>query len=305
MRTAYPKVSVFLPTYNQKHYVQEAIESVLMQHYPNFEIVIGDDGSIDGTQEILLQYKEKNPELYKLILSEKNEGITANCNKILQECTGEYVAMFAGDDVWLAGKIHKQVECMEKNRDAVLCYSKVETFNSQDGTTLAIKHPEDFDHTSQDDIVEFSYTLAGVGPSMLIRSSAIPEHGFESRVPAVSDWLFWLEVLTKGRAIFVNEVLARYRRHSQNTSTNFELIFAEHLVTLYLIEQKYPSLVAYVEKKRMDRIMSQFAYYLGSKDDSYKKILLTRIFRMSDMKQIINVLAKDVVFRINRRLKRN
>ena len=238
MKTTFPKVSVFLPTYNQRGFVNEAIESILIQDYPHLEIVVGDDGSVDGTQEILLEYQRKYPELFKLILSPRNEGITANCNKILKKCTGEYIALFAGDDIWLPGKLLKQVSLLENNPDAALCVSKVEFFDSKTNKGMYISPSNDFNVENMN-IIEIAYYIGSNGASFLVRSDAIPQCGYEISLPMVSDWLFVIEILRNGRVIFINEALARYRRHAESMSNRPDLIFREHMQTLFLLEAKY------------------------------------------------------------------
>ena len=238
IKMSYPKVSVFLPTYNQNDFVLEAIESILIQDYPNLEIVIGDDGSTDGTQGILLEYEEKYPELFKLILSPINEGISVNCNKILKECTGKYVALFSGDDIWLPGKLLKQVDLMQENPDVSLCVSKVEWFDNKTNKTILIHPPGDFNVENMS-IIDIAYHIGCAGSSMMVRRNAIPEYGFESSLPMVSDWLFYIEVLRRGSVIFINEALAKYRRHGTSMSNYPDLVFKEHMQTLFLLESKY------------------------------------------------------------------
>ena len=238
MKAAYPKVSVFVLTYNQKAFVQEAIESILMQQYPNLEIVIGDDGSTDGAQEILVRYQKKHPGLFKLILSQKNEGITSNSNKILKECTGEYIAWLGGDDIWMPGKLFKQVSLMESNPLASLCVSKVEWFDSKTNKTMFIYPQGDFNVTNLN-IIDTAYYIGCNGSSYMFRRKAIPQYGFEPSISMVSDWLFVIETLRNGNIVFINEALARYRRHGESMSNFPDLIFKEHMQTLFLLESKY------------------------------------------------------------------
>jgi len=270
----YPKVSVFLPTYNHKLFIREAIEGVLIQNYPNMEIVIGDDCSTDGTQEILKEYKNKYPDLIKLILSEKNTGITQNCNRILNECSGDYIAMFASDDVWLPNKINKQIELFKKNPDAVFCYTKTEVFESETGRTICIfpQFKKIEDYSVYDDILEFTYAIGWSVPSFMFLKKAIPTHGFESSIPNVSDWLFWIETIRNGKVIYIDEVLAKYRRHKNNASKDLFMIFTEHLLTLNLLEKKFNDLSLCVNKKRLSAI-------LGYIHEMYKKNLHNRILQ--------------------------
>jgi glycosyltransferase involved in cell wall biosynthesis len=96
-----PLVSLAIITYNQKDYLRECIESVLSQDYENIEIVIADDCSTDGTQDMLREYDKKYPNKFVLKLSERNQGITANSNLALFACCGKYIAMTGGDDIFL------------------------------------------------------------------------------------------------------------------------------------------------------------------------------------------------------------
>src|SRR3954452_23351532 len=97
-------------TYQHAAFVRESLDSVLVQDYPNMEIVVGDDASTDGTQDILRDYAGRHPGVFKLLLSPVNRGITANSKSTLMACEGELIAHTSGDDVWLPGKLHKQVK---------------------------------------------------------------------------------------------------------------------------------------------------------------------------------------------------
>ncbi|HEX7845516.1 MAG TPA: glycosyltransferase family 2 protein [Chitinophagaceae bacterium] len=92
------KVSVQIPTYNQRQYISQAIESVLMQDYPELEIIIADDCSVDGTEEIIKKYKDERIRYFR---NEKNIGRVANYRKALYEySTGDWVVNLDGDDYY-------------------------------------------------------------------------------------------------------------------------------------------------------------------------------------------------------------
>jgi glycosyltransferase involved in cell wall biosynthesis len=283
----FPRVSVLLITYNHEKFVGDAIDSILIQNYPNMEVVIGDDGSTDKTPEILHDYRNKYPEIIRLVISPTNMGITENCNRILKECNGEYVAMFAGDDLWLPGKIKKQVELFQRNPDAVFCYSKTDVFDSDSGRTIVtfpdFKKAEDY--SSFNDILEFTYSIGWSVPSFMFLKKAIPENGFEKSIPNVSDWLFWIETIRKGKVVFIDEVLARYRRHSGNISKNLILIFTEHLMTLNIIEKRYPDLKFLAKKKRMSTLMNLIAQVFNDNivDSRFHRDLYQFSLRMDDL----------------------
>ena len=127
---AEPKVSVIIPTYNQRDFVRETIDSVLAQTYNNIEIIVTDDGSIDGTREIIQEYASQYPEKIKPVYSEKNTGIAANINRGLAVRTGEFIAWLGGDDIMLPEKIQKQVDLLIGRPDAVGCCHDAEVFES-------------------------------------------------------------------------------------------------------------------------------------------------------------------------------
>src|SRR5690606_18656769 len=134
-----PLVSIAIITYNQKEFLKECIESCLAQDYPNLEIVVADDGSTDGTHDLLNDYDMKHPDKFVLRLSKENQGITKNSNAAHFACTGKYVAWIGGDDLMLPGKISKQVEFMEMNPDCTICYHDMDVFDSDSNETIYIQ----------------------------------------------------------------------------------------------------------------------------------------------------------------------
>lgn len=299
MSSTYPKVSVFLPTYNQERFVREAIDSVLVQGYPNLEIVIGDDGSTDGTQQILQEYTERNPQLIKLLLAPKNEGITSNCNKILRACTGEYIALFAGDDIWLPGKLHRQVELMQATPSAAICATKVEWFDDVSGKTILIHPPDATVDTSAMSVIRAAAYIAGCGPSLLVRSSAVSKGGFEPALPMVSDWLFYIEILRKGGALFEGQVLARYRRHPDNTSNNLSIIFREHIRTVSLVKLRYPDMQNDIDDYMQHYLKSYIvAIFRSSNNGALKRYCLYVAVRHFRLKSVLRILRSRAAKRL-------
>ena len=122
-----PLISVCLITYNHVKYIREAIQGVLVQKIDfECEIIIADDFSTDGTTAIVLNYKEKYPDLIKLILQKKNVGATQNFIDLISTPQSKYIAYLDGDDYWTDPlKLQKQVDFMEANKNASLCYHKV------------------------------------------------------------------------------------------------------------------------------------------------------------------------------------
>ena len=128
-------LSVGILTYNQEKFIRQCLDSVLMQEVEfDYEIVVGDDASSDGTQDVLREYAAKYPNKFVLLLGEKNEGISMNYKKVLSACKGKYSALCEGDDYWTdVHKLQEQVDFLEKHPD----YGFVGTYNTllfPDGT---------------------------------------------------------------------------------------------------------------------------------------------------------------------------
>lgn len=136
-----PLVSVVMLTYNQKNMVARALDSVLSQQCSfSYEILIGDDASDDGTQEILTDYAQKNSNII-LFFQKTNVGVTKNAYDVLMQAKGRYVASCEGDDFWCdEKKLQKQVDFLEGHPEYVGCAHDVNIVNEK-GIIYSKKNP--------------------------------------------------------------------------------------------------------------------------------------------------------------------
>lgn len=238
-----PLVSVAIITYNQKKFLRECIESILAQDYPNIEIVIADDASSDGTQDMLIEYEKKFPGKFVLRLANVNGGITANSNSAHFACSGKYIAWMGGDDVMLPGKISKQVFFMEANPECTICYHDLDVFDSDTDRSIYIRSKKV--RPRQGDIRTcIRYGVFNGACSTMVRTDKTPVTGYSQLLPVASDWLYWVEALGNGGTInYIDEVLGRYRRHSNNITRKGHSLgqnSVDHLNACNIIIQKYP-----------------------------------------------------------------
>jgi glycosyltransferase involved in cell wall biosynthesis len=236
-----PLVSVAIITYNQKKFLKECIESILAQNYSNIEIVIGDDASTDGTQEMLKEYEKKYPGKFKLVLHKTNQGITKNSNSVLKKCKGKYIAWMGGDDLMLPEKIRKQVEFMEKNLNCTICYHNLEVFDSDTGKILSYFNDEKNIYEGNIKTTIKYGTFNGACSSMVRRDKSAV---FDETLPVASDWLYWIDTLANGGEIrYIDEVLGRYRRHHNNVTRDISKLnqnIIDHLNSINILLKKYP-----------------------------------------------------------------
>lgn len=112
-------ISVIVPSYNRKSTIKRCIDSIIVQTYPIFEIIIVDDGSDDGTLEFI--EKEYKSDKRIQIIKQNHKGAQAARNAGIRTAQGEYIAFLDSDDEWLPSKLEVQVEELKKNADAVIC----------------------------------------------------------------------------------------------------------------------------------------------------------------------------------------
>ena len=146
------KISCHVITYNHANYIEKCINSILSQKTKyDFEIVIGDDLSTDGTRDIIQSYREKFPEIIKLNLrSERGTGIPGKENFLstLALCEGEYITLCDGDDYWTDTlKLHKQVSFLELHSEYVLNFHPIKILEKNGELTddYITKVPEYYD----------------------------------------------------------------------------------------------------------------------------------------------------------------
>lgn len=240
-----PKVSHFIITYNQCAYIEKAIQSAIDQDYPELEIVVADDGSVDGTAEIVAEFALRYPGKVIPALAESNGGITRNCNRALALCSGKYISCQGGDDVLLPGKISRQVQWLEADKKRVLCGHDVRVFyTSLEGS----EHVRGSGAAGRSGVGAGKIIQGGVGSffmgtSLMWRASATPPGGFDTRIPISSDWKFIIDIVgVDGAWGAVDGVFALYRVHPQNiSSTKRDNIILETLRTFVYLRQQYPA----------------------------------------------------------------
>ncbi|MFC0775991.1 glycosyltransferase family 2 protein [Terrimonas alba] len=213
------KASICCITYNHEKFLKQALDGFLMQEFDDFEIVISDDYSTDKTREILKEYKAKFPKKIKLILNEKNIGMTANFILAQESCKGKYIALCEGDDYWIDPyKLQKQVDFLESNSDVSICwtlahrYIQAENVYDDKHTELFQKdyHVNKFiDYKSIKNVKQYNLarTLTTVFRNILNYDEIKAYRYF-------CDTVLFQILLSKGKGIVLNSYSAVYRVHS-------------------------------------------------------------------------------------------
>jgi len=204
-----PLVSVLMPVYNSERYVAEAVESILAQTFVNFEFLIIDDGSSDGSLAILKRYAEKDQRIH--LVSRPNTGYVVALNEMLAKAKGEFIARMDHDDVALPERFAKQLEYMQQHPECVVVGSRVLLIDS-DGDP--IREMVDLFTHEQIDNQLLEGTAEIFHPAVIMKRQAIEKiGGYHYDCQAAEDVDLFLRLAEYGQVINLPDVLTKYRQH--------------------------------------------------------------------------------------------
>ena len=210
------RVSIHMPAYNHEKYIAEALESALMQETDfQFEIVIGEDKSTDGTLAIARHYARAYPDKIRLIENEKNLGIWENDQVIIAACRGEYIAWLESDDFWTSPhKLQQQVDFLDAHHDHSACFHRASCLtNSEPPITWKGNPPAPKQSYQIDDLLEHGHFIpscTGVFRADIIRTPLDWTQG-----TSFLETAYAIRFALKGDLGFLDEEMATFRYHSQ------------------------------------------------------------------------------------------
>ena len=207
-------VSIIMAAYNSERWIEESVSSVINQTYPNWELIISDDGSTDKTVQIAEKMAEQDKRIH-VIKSNVNQGAATARNRALECLSGRYVAYMDSDDLWVNEKLKKQIDFMKKN-DYHMCYTSYDLINEYGKFRKTIHVPE-----------KVTYEGYLKRPITCTHSIAIDTKYINKKLLVMpnirrgQDGATWLQILKTGvLGHGLDESLAKYRRHESSLSNN-------------------------------------------------------------------------------------
>lgn len=205
-------VSIITPTYNSLKYLDTTIQSIINQTYSNWELLITDDCSNDGTWEKLKQYSQKDSRI-KIFKLDHNSGAGIARNNSIKHAKGRFIAFCDSDDKWVYKKLEKQIEYMLSN-DVSFSYSDFFLIDEKDKITGERRFP---DKVNYKDMLLNNY----IGCLTAVYDVEKLEKIYMKDLKNRQDWLLWLELLKQtDYAYNVSEKIAYYRERSDSISSN-------------------------------------------------------------------------------------
>jgi glycosyltransferase involved in cell wall biosynthesis len=213
------RISVFITSYNQKHYLIEAIESVLAQTLTPSQIVVVDDASTDGSREVIRGYKSRYPELIEAIFHARNQGVSAARNDALRAVTGDYVSFLDGDDKFLPAKLEKEAKLLAQNPEARIAYSNYYRI-AESGLRYGVWAEEPLPQGNIfRQIITRDFSRSTFFQRMLVHHQTWREAGFyDLNLPRGQDYEMSFRLAKRGLAVYCHEPLSEYRKDKDRPS---------------------------------------------------------------------------------------
>lgn len=204
-------VSVLMPAFNAEKYIKQAIESILQQTYPHFELLILNDGSTDGTQKIIDQFDDVR---ITSIALPSNQGLVQARNQLVFAAKGDYIAFLDADDIALPNRLQLQVSFLQANSVDICggaCYSLYE----ESSRLKASKQR----YSDADIRALITICSPMCNPAVMAKAEVFKGHPYQPGKDYAEDYSLWAELALAGYS-FANlrEKLITYRIHSSQTS---------------------------------------------------------------------------------------
>lgn len=256
-----PRISVIIPTYNRRGYIVKSVESVLQQSFSDFEIIVVDDGSTDGTEEAVRPYAGRIR-----YIRQENRGAAAARNQGIRQALGRYIAFMDSDDLSAPHHLHRLHDFLEQNPRFAMVIGNGAYLEGRFHNRSTVISPQK------------AKRLAGKGVSVrdLFDGRVVRLQGTMSRKAALEEiglldeWFrlsydldLALRLVQRYPIGFVDEVVYLYRKHGSNISGDDELRSRENLRALEKLQRDYPESLDLIGRSGFYRMVAHRYYRLA------------------------------------------
>jgi glycosyltransferase involved in cell wall biosynthesis len=239
-----PWLSVLIPTFNGTRYLSQALDSVCIQNDADLECLAVDDGSEDGTLEVLKSYQNKIP-LY-ILYTEKDQNWTASVNFALRAARGEYICILHQDDMWMPGRLAALHSAVELYPAAVLFLHPAYFLNAEGKRIGYWNCPlnASMNPIKSESMIErlLIQNFISMPAPLFKRTVAIESGGMDESLRYTGDWDLWLKLSERGDTVYLEKPLSFFRVHDdaqtlsqsldlQKFRKQLECVFHRHFAT--------------------------------------------------------------------------
>lgn len=239
MKKNNPKVSFLIPLYNAEKYIAETLDSVLAQTYQNFEVIIVDDGSVDGSLAIVQKYKDSR---IKLFCNDKNRGIAYTRNCALSYCKGTYIALLDDDDLALNTRLEKQIDFLENHPDIDAVGGNAQWID-ENGKIIR----DTIEVISEPDSIRMFFLFRNIlnNSEMTFRRCVVEKNQlkYQDECFGLEDFLFWIQFSKVAKISNISDLVLQKRVSYQNETGRMRSEKSNERRYKYLEMQKYSLLM--------------------------------------------------------------
>lgn len=248
-----PLISIIMPAYNAEKTIRETIDSALQQAFTDFELIVVNDGSTDGTLEILNTIQDPRVK----VISQPNRGSYPVRNAGIQHAQGEFIAFLDADDLWTPDKLAAQFEALNSHPNAAVAYSWTQ-FIDVFGHFLDHRNEPTFNGDVLKALLQSNFMTCGSNP--LVRREALDTVGhFDERFHTAGDWELWIRLAKRYHFVAVPKAQVHYRRTTQAWSAN---LLRQEKASLEVIEKSFADLPPAWQPLK-SRAIANHAWYLA------------------------------------------
>lgn len=211
-----PKVSIIMPVHNKAAFLREAVESILSQDFPDFEVIVIDDSSSDESCEIISSLTDSR---IRKFFNTRNLGQAETLNKGIDLAEGEFICFAHGDDLWYKNFLSEHVAMLEKYPRINISHARAEVIDEA-GCTISLDPSVGSElvtssHDTVRRLVKGSHVMT---PTVFLRKGTFPSFNYRYFFPC--DWDLWLRIAAEGNDfLFIDRSLIKYRVSSQNVTS--------------------------------------------------------------------------------------
>ncbi len=297
-----PRVSVIIAAYNAAPFLPLALDSVLHQTFTDWEIILVDDGSKDGTRDLVLSKMTLFGSRLHYI-HQSNRGVSAARNTAIRHASGEFMALLDADDVWLEKRLELGVTAMDRNREVGLVHGKVVIINSVGDIISYPMYPPA--ELLQGKIAHYIYErrVHLASPTILFRKECIAKVGdFDESMPITEDRDLCFRIAQHYQVAYIEDTIAHYRVLANSLMRNMERVVA---CQVYFVQKHRasPALGPFAPRRAMARICGErgnVALEKGAVRESlswYGRGLLWYPFETGNVHMFLRALSKPLRFK--------
>lgn len=285
-------ISVIIPVFNGEKTIQYTIESVLNQTFPDFELIIINDGSTDSTLEVTSRFSDQRLQIF----SYPNAGLNASRNRGIAKSSGEYITFIDADDLWTPDKLESQLNALQNNPEAAVAYSWTDAIDEA-GCFLRPDSRASFTGDVYPNLL-LGYFLSN-GSNPLIRKQAFLEVGlYDETLISAQDWEMYLRLAAKYPFVAVPKPQVLYRQSAAAMSMN---VVMKEVAAIAVIEKAFaqaPESLQHLKKRSLGNLYKYLTVKALEASPVKKQAMKAAELFRNTLKYDPNLLSKGITLKV-------